>query len=176
MNVFTKLIIYETDCLRIMLTRLKSPYVAVTLVFTALFIAMFRLMPVMHDDIWYRYYLYDYMQNPTWDNFLKGFLDNFEFRSTKDNIRIPNLIMPVLIGFTNWIPAILNGCCLGLTVWLGAKLTGIWRRSVFCTCSRGHAICSAPHMPPTMCRPWCLCSSAHFCISDDVRPDGPFSA
>ena len=129
MNVFTKLIIYETDCLRIMLTRLKSPYVAVTLVFTALFIAMFRLMPVMHDDIWYRYYLYDYMQNPTWDNFLKGFLDNFEFRSTKDNIRIPNLIMPVLIGFTNWIPAILNGCCLGLTVWLGAKLTGIWRRS-----------------------------------------------
>ena len=112
-----------------MLRRLKSPYVAVTLIFTCLYTAMFMLMPMMFDDVWFRYYLQPFLHEPSWANLWEGLIENHRVCAVEDNVRIPNTIMPLLVIFTNRIPAVLNGACVGLSLWLGAEVTGVWRKS-----------------------------------------------
>lgn len=107
-------------------------YWTVTAIITIAFTAMFILMPSpVIDD--YCFLSSGSIHNPPPDSvsWLEATINNFIFRITYDNGRIPNLILTgALLAVPGWLFCIGLGICMLLMIYLAARISGVWCRSL----------------------------------------------
>ena len=64
-------------------------------------------------------------------SWLEATINNFIFRITYDNGRIPNLILTgALLAVPGWLFCIGLGICMLLMIYLAARISGVWCRSL----------------------------------------------
>lgn len=98
--------------------------------FTGLsFMLMYLLFPYLSDDYWYMYT--SHITTAGHEGFLRGFMDNLDFRYHNDNIRLANIVFSLFL----WLPKWVGDVIAGLSVWgmcvLTARAAGLPLRS-FC--------------------------------------------
>lgn len=107
-------------------------YWTVTAIITIAFTALFFLMPSpVIDD--YGFLATGYVHNPPSEtvNWLEATINNFIFRITYDNGRITNLLFTgVLLAVPGWLICLGLGMCMLLIIYLAARISGVWCRSL----------------------------------------------
>ena len=78
-------------------TKKTLPYWIPLIVLTALFTAMFGIMPPLRDDQWFMSFATAFLENPSISNFIDGFREQVVFRYNFDNARIPNILGTVWV-------------------------------------------------------------------------------
>lgn len=103
----------------------------VVIALVVIFTACFWLHPKLMDDWWFIQHNRHYLRDPSWKSFLQSVTENLSYRFFNDNGRIPNLFGAPIMLLPDWVRAVGLGLCVGLMIYLGALITGVWRRSIF---------------------------------------------
>ena len=110
-------------------TKKTLPYWIPLIVLTALFTAMFGIMPPLRDDQWFMSFATAFLENPSISNFIDGFREQVVFRYNFDNARIPNILGTVWVVLPRWFMVGVLGASFAFAVYLGARLSQTWRSS-----------------------------------------------
>ena len=98
----------------------RTAYVALLAAFGAVHAVIYYLYPWMTDDVWYSYYLHDYLEGLDTAFPWQAILDTWTDHYMTDNGRLGNILLPLLLIAPKWIAATALG---GFTAWIAAAMT-----------------------------------------------------
>lgn len=101
-------------------TLCRTAYVAMLAAFGAIHAVIYYLYPWMTDDVWYSYYLHDYLEGIDTSFPWQAITDTWSDHYMTDNARLGNIILPFLLIAPKWIAATILG---GFTAWIAAAMT-----------------------------------------------------
>lgn len=107
-------------------------YWTVTAIITIAFTVMFFLMPSpVIDDYGFLATSSIHHLPPDSEPWIDATINNFIFRITHDNGRIPNLLFTgVLLAVPGWLICLGLGMCVLLIIYLAAQISNVWCRSL----------------------------------------------
>ncbi|MBD5233425.1 MAG: hypothetical protein HDS65_04505 [Bacteroidales bacterium] len=106
------------------------PYIIGAFAIALAYTVLYCLHPVLYDDWNYRQQMQSFIATPGLGTWWSDFCAGIASRYTLDNIRIANILYLLVCPLPQWIPSVIAGCTLYLTLMFGGRLAGCWGRNM----------------------------------------------
>ncbi len=95
---------------------------------------IYYFTPFVIDDEHFRNFLAPFFADPGFGTLMESWKDSFNYRFFYDNGRLFNLIATPLLIIPKWILSGLLSACSIVNIYLIAKISGVWKKSLWLFC------------------------------------------